>query len=265
MTTRILAALVAAPPFLWCVWVGGLPLGIAMGVLAALALGELAALLAVARPPRDAGIWCLALGLSGTRGLDPVLGVLLAGLAGLALPLAFPPIDPVRVKARISALAGLGLYALPFGLFGALRHGPEGRATVLAVLALIWVQDSGAYFVGRALGRHKFSPQVSPKKTWEGAIGGFATGVPAAIAVFAWAGGEIGRIPGMGPARGVCLLAVAAVAAQLGDLVESGVKRAAGVKDSGTLLPGHGGVLDRFDAFALAVLVVASGLLLARA
>jgi phosphatidate cytidylyltransferase len=124
---------------------------------------------------------------------------------------------------------------------------------LLAVLILVWVADSAAYFVGRALGRHKLAPSISPGKTWEGALGGVAGALVWAIIchrIFedvAW--------PAYLLAAGI--LAAASI---VGDLFESAVKRRAGVKDSGMLLPGHGGILDRIDS-ATAVLPVASLLL----
>ena len=124
---------------------------------------------------------------------------------------------------------------------------------LLAVLALVWVADSAAYFVGRALGRHKLAPSISPGKTWEGALGGVAGALVWAIIcrrIFedvAW--------PAYLVAAGI--LAAASI---VGDLFESAAKRRAGVKDSGTLLPGHGGILDRIDS-ATAVLPIAALLL----
>lgn len=116
----------------------------------------------------------------------------------------------------------------------------------MVLLALVWMQDTAAYFWGRALGRHKLQPFLSPKKTWEGAILGLGTALGAA-----WALGVHGFGLTMGPAR-LAGLGLTAVAAQLGDLGESLLKRNMGAKDSGTLIPGHGGILDRFDSFTYA-------------
>ena len=117
-------------------------------------------------------------------------------------------------------------------------------------LVVSWIGDTGAYYVGRRYGRHKLAPQVSPKKTWEGSI--------ASAAVSSIAGGlALPRlIPGVGIGEALLLALAANVAGQVGDLAESAIKRGAGVKDSGTLLPGHGGLLDRVDSsmFALPVL-----------
>jgi phosphatidate cytidylyltransferase len=144
-----------------------------------------------------------------------------------------------------------GLLLVAFPLTYAIRlHalGREGPRLLLFVLVLIWTSDSAAYFAGRALGKHPFAPHLSPKKTWEGSIAGFASSVLVAFAFMRWLSVPI-----------VILLGAAAVgniAGQVGDLLESAYKRSAGVKDSGALLPGHGGMLDRIDALILAIPVV---------
>ena len=117
---------------------------------------------------------------------------------------------------------------------------------VFGLLLLIWTNDTMAYFVGSQLGRHKLFERISPKKTWEGTVGGGICTV-----LIAW--GLSFLIDDFSPVQWVVLGAVAAVFGTLGDLVESMLKRSVGVKDSGTLLPGHGGLLDRFDAFIFAL------------
>jgi phosphatidate cytidylyltransferase len=117
-----------------------------------------------------------------------------------------------------------------------------GGYTVLVVFASIWVCDSAAYFAGRAFGRHKLFERVSPKKTWEGAIAGFAG------AVVAFAAGKYLALPYMSLAEAILCGVIVGVFGQLGDLAESLLKRDAGVKDSSSLIPGHGGILDRFDS-----------------
>jgi phosphatidate cytidylyltransferase len=127
---------------------------------------------------------------------------------------------------------------------------------VLLLLLLVWGCDSFAYYTGKAFGRRKLAPRVSPNKTWEGTIGGLigATMIGAAAGTW-WV------FPEMGPERGALAGALASSAGQLGDLVESMWKRGAGVKDSGIFLPGHGGFYDRVDSllFAAPVLTVFIG------
>jgi phosphatidate cytidylyltransferase len=149
--------------------------------------------------------------------------------------------DPAK---QVGSLLTTLLYiALPFGLTTwFLADGPE---LFIGFMLLLWTNDTGAYMVGRLLGRTRLLPQVSPKKTVEGLVGGILLAVAAAIIIshqwhilstVHWA---------------VCALVVSLLST-LGDLLESGFKRAAGVKDAGDLLPGHGGILDRFDGFLLA-------------
>ncbi|MBN1946637.1 MAG: phosphatidate cytidylyltransferase [Bradymonadales bacterium] len=124
--------------------------------------------------------------------------------------------------------------------------GDMGRYWLLLLLAITWLGDTGAYFTGRSLGRHKLSPTVSPKKTWEGAVGGLLASVAGGFAVLALTPLALHPL--------VLLAAVipAAVLGQLGDLCESLLKRSWGVKDSGRIIPGHGGILDRIDALMFA-------------
>lgn len=126
----------------------------------------------------------------------------------------------------------------------------ENRHWLLYGLLVNWAGDIGAYYVGRAFGRRKLAPSVSPKKTWEGSIG-------SVIAACLIAGGYLlVFVPGTRLVAAILLTVVANVAGQLGDLAESAMKRGAGVKDSGTLLPGHGGFLDRVDSTLFALPVI---------
>jgi len=129
-----------------------------------------------------------------------------------------------------------------------LRHQPgDGRETIIWIVACIWATDIGAYAVGRTAGGAKLAPRISPGKTWSGLIGGMAWAAVASSAVgYAFGLGHTFSLAAIG--------AGLAVVGQIGDLVESAAKRRAGVKDSGTLIPGHGGLLDRVDGL-LAVLV----------
>lgn len=139
------------------------------------------------------------------------------------------------------------------GNFGTAEGADAGHRWLLVALAIVWAADSGAYFAGRRYGRRKLAPRISPNKTVEGALGGLAAGVAVAI-LGAWFAGAAGSwLP-------VAATAVAAVAFSIvGDLFESLLKRHAGVKDSGDLIPGHGGVLDRIDALLPALPVFLLG------
>jgi phosphatidate cytidylyltransferase len=178
-----------------------------------------------------------------------VFFIFLVGIAILTLATRRPLVETLPA-AGISC-SGLVLVALPL-TFAIRVHGISlvGPWLLLFALVIIWTGDTAAYFVGRAIGRHPFAPHLSPKKTWEGAIASFAGSV--LVALIARHVGKVNietiHLMGMGAAGNV--------AGQMGDLLESAYKRSAGVKDSGALLPGHGGVLDRIDALILAIPVV---------
>jgi phosphatidate cytidylyltransferase len=161
--------------------------------------------------------------------------------------------------------------ALPMALLVEIRRQPAGAIWVIYTLLAVWSGDIFAYFVGKSLGRHRMSPRISPKKTWEGAIASILASVVIGTVWFQHApqvssallrislidrrSGMFGlEQPHLWPI--ILLSAVVNVAAQLGDLLESLIKRGAGVKDSGSILPGHGGMLDRIDAMLFAVSVV---------
>jgi phosphatidate cytidylyltransferase len=183
-------------------------------------------------------------------GLEALLGVaLLWWLVALAWIMAAPR----RVRPWSAGLAGL-LSLVPAWLaLSRLRlETAHGAQWVLFALVLVWMADIGAYFFGRRFGRRRLAPVVSPGKTWEGALGGFA-----ASGVVAVAGGAWFRLP----LEQFLMLCLAAVAFSIvGDLTESLLKRFAGVKDSGTLFPGHGGVMDRIDSVTGAAPVLLLGL-----
>ena len=161
--------------------------------------------------------------------------------------------------------------ALPLGMLVQLREQWAGAFLLLYLLLIVWAGDIFAYFVGRSLGRHLMSPRISPKKTWEGALASMLASLLVGLLLFSYAlpissallrahlieqrDGMFGlQKPLLGPI--LVLSAVLNIAAQLGDLVESLIKRGAGVKDSGSILPGHGGMLDRNDALLFAAPVL---------
>jgi len=125
-------------------------------------------------------------------------------------------------------------------------HGDRGGAWVFLLLTVTWFGDTGAYAAGRIAGRHKLYPKVSPGKTWEGAVGGLAGSFAAAALAHVW------YMPWLGWGHAAALSLPAGALGQVGDLCESLLKRAYGVKDSGVLLPGHGGLLDRIDGVLFA-------------
>lgn len=171
--------------------------------------------LALMSPPPGAGPGFLALGL----------------LVGAAFFI-------VIVTRRPELALGTIYVGLPILSLLLIRHQKEGVVFTLWALSLVWATDIGAYFAGRAIGGPKLAPRVSPNKTWAGLIGGMAATSLLAAALHAYVGL---------PLRLTLATPLLAVLAQAGDLYESWLKRRAGVKDSGTLIPGHGGILDRLD------------------
>jgi phosphatidate cytidylyltransferase len=150
------------------------------------------------------------------------------------------------------ALLGLLYVTLPMSTLNILAFDANGYnpRRIFALLFLIWASDIGAYAAGKTFGKHKMAPQISPGKTWEGWAGGFVLTL-----VVGWAVGFM--LPDMPLAHRLVAAGVVAVFAPLGDLAESMLKRSVGVKDSGSIMPGHGGLLDRFDAFLLVLPVLA--------
>jgi phosphatidate cytidylyltransferase len=201
-----------------------------------------------------------------------VLGV---GFASAIAPFIFLTIAMRRVHlsgaypaAAASAFAFVYI-ALPMAMLVQLRQQWAGAFWLLYLLLVVWAGDIFAYFVGRSVGRHLMAPRISPKKTWEGAAASLAASLVVGTLLFTYALqissfllriGLIQRRDGLLEKQElwpIILLTVALnIAAQLGDLVESLIKRGAGVKDSGNILPGHGGMLDRIDALLFAAPVL---------
>ena len=192
-------------------------------------------------PARLVAIVALALGL--TLGAPFLWGAdrsVVAAIVGLALLVAVLS-NNTRLGFGL-AYAGLPVVALVF-----VRDQPAGFRLAMWTLAIVWATDIGAYFAGRGFGGPRLAPKLSPKKTWSGLIGGMVAALIVGLAI---------AIPGRLPLACYWLGAPLAVLAQLGDIYESALKRQAGVKDSGSLLPGHGGLLDRLDGLVPVAIVV---------
>jgi phosphatidate cytidylyltransferase len=236
--------------FFGCIWfLPARPLLVVAEAVLVLAFVEYARLAEAlgARVPRAASAaatmaMCAALGLGVP--LELPLVAALAGLGALVVGSRVPA--PGVLGDMAAALLPVVYLGLPLGSFVAL-HAFAGREAVMLLLLTIVVSDSAQYFAGRWFGRHQLSPATSPKKTVEGALGGFITAPAVMAAVAPW------WLPGRSTGW-VLLVGLAVVGLGIaGDLFESLLKRSAGVKDSSTLIPGHGGVLDRIDAMLFAV------------
>jgi phosphatidate cytidylyltransferase len=242
---RVVAALVLAPLAIAIAHAGGW-LWAALVTLASIGLYvEWLMIVGAARQRPVIGAGVAALAISGfclaSGRLEASLVVLALGLLGVAL------LSPER---RAWTAAGF-FYAAAAEMASVLVRFDQawGFAALALILLVVWVTDIGGYFAGRGIGGPKLWPRVSPKKTWAGAIGGFAASLAIAGGFAAFGLGKTGTMLVFG--------AVLSIASQLGDLFESAVKRRFGVKDSSNIIPGHGGLLDRLDGFVAAVVLAA--------
>jgi len=242
---RFIAALVLAPAAIAIAYAGGW-LWSALATLAAIGLYvEWLMIVGAVRETRVVASGGVALAIAGfcfaAGRIDASLVALVAGFAVVAW------LAPER---RHWAVLGC-LYAASAEIASVLVRLDQGQGyTALTfVLLIVWVTDIAGYFVGRGMGGPKLWPRVSPKKTWAGALGGFAASLGVSVG-----------FAGMGLGRTLPILLVGAalsIASQLGDLFESAVKRRFGVKDSSQLIPGHGGLMDRLDGFVAAIVLAA--------
>ncbi|MDY6905046.1 MAG: phosphatidate cytidylyltransferase [Thermodesulfobacteriota bacterium] len=166
--------------------------------------------------------------------------------------------SPVSFEAVLKQVAGQVYLSLMFALVVMIHAAPHGATWVLMLLILVFIGDTGAYYTGSYLGRHKLLPLVSPKKTVEGSLGGMAATVAGGMVINAYLPILPWQLdmPQLPWGWGVLFFVVLSVCAQAGDLFESIMKRDAGVKDSGGIMPGHGGLLDRIDGVLFAVPVM---------
>jgi phosphatidate cytidylyltransferase len=242
---RIIAALVMAPLAIAMAYVGG---WLWTGLVTAAAIGLYVEWLTIIgmRKPHLVLVGVLILLGVGWVDVGHINEIYLSALVVLGV-LAVALLSSDR---RFWTALGMG-YALAASIGSSVvRLDPLwGFAALMLVLLVVWATDIGGYFAGRLIGGPKLWPQVSPKKTWAGAIGGFAASLAVAAAFAAF---DLGKI-----LPTLLLSAVFSIASQLGDLFESAVKRRFGVKDSSHIIPGHGGLLDRLDGFVAAIVLAA--------
>ena len=244
---RVLTAVVGIPLMLYLVHAGGVAFSLFVTGIAALCCYEYAMMLRLGgRPVQFLTTVVLGGAFAACAALTVPLGLTLtAGVAVIALVEMFSPAHSLD-RAALTLFGALFAGWMPAHLALIRDLRPHGEAFLFMTFVSVWCMDTAAYAVGKTLGRHPLASVLSPKKTWEGAAGGFAAslGVCSLFSHFvlkdalplSWA---------------LAAGAVIGTAGQLSDLAESMVKRDAGIKDSGALLPGHGGVFDRFDSFIL--------------
>ena len=253
-------ALLPALFLLDSVWFFGVALAITLlgaaeliAILRRLAPGPPYAALYLAVPALSCALVLEATGL-GASDVGAATAGVLTGLVVFSLGLvvvAGAPIEKAAVGGALLALATPYLALTPAAIYRIHRWDPW---LVFLLAAVVVLGDTAAYYAGKSLGRHRMAPIISPKKTWEGAVAGWLTSVTCAVVYSLW------RFDGL-DARLLGVCALSAFAGQIGDLAESTFKRGAEIKDSGNLLPGHGGVLDRIDALLFAAPVFQLGLL----
>jgi phosphatidate cytidylyltransferase len=243
---RLLTALVAIPMVVFLIHWGGLTYSIFIIAITVLALYEYGLILALG------GLEVQRLNLI-LGGAALATGLILGAPQGLVLSAW---LSWVLTRELLSSRRCLGRIALT--LLGAVLLGwmpahlalirdlrPHGERITFMFYFSVWAMDSAAYFMGHLLGRHQLAPKLSPKKSWEGAVAGFIAAMGMVLVFRAFSPEMISK------PRALVLGLLIGVGGQLSDLVESMIKRAVGAKDSGALLPGHGGVMDRFDSFIL--------------
>ena len=250
---RLTTAAIGLPIVIGAVWLGGWPFAIVAGLIAALAAFEfghgwlfpsmeLRSMLPQLFVFGASGLMVAASHQDVTAVWSGLALVGFAAVAGYAPGRFFGPRKPWRVQAW--ALVYVGLLTSTLVLT---RDLEGGRDWVFLGILATFATDTGAYAVGRLIGRHKLAPRISPKKTWEGAVGGYAAGVGAVLGLNAWLDTGESALTMLPFALAMPILS------QSGDLFESWMKRRMGVKDASGLLPGHGGFLDRLDSILFVI------------
>ena len=260
MIQRVLTASVGLPVLLAAVWWGGGWLAVLVALVAVLGIREFYRLLpagAGSLPVIWGALWVVALIFGGqaSDGLDSFLtisAVILGVGSFLSLLWLVAAYQGGRPLVAAAYLLGGGVcigFLLAHGL--ALRDlgdaGSLGRDWLLVALLAVFASDTGAFFTGRALGRHSLAPNISPGKTWEGSAGGLGCAVLSVLVM-----GQLLDL-GIPVWQQAVVGAAAGVAAQSGDLLESKLKRISGVKDTGSIIPGHGGIMDRLDSIVVSI------------
>jgi phosphatidate cytidylyltransferase len=245
LVMRVIAAMVLAPLAIAIAYAGG---WLWTALVTLVVIGLYVEWLAIVGCAREMRVTVLGIAALAVAGLCLAIGWIDAAFAVLAI--GFIGVALIATERRHWTAAGF-FYAAAAEMASVLVRldSAKGLVALIFVLLIVWVTDIGGYFAGRGIGGPKLWPRVSPKKTWAGAVGGFAASLAVACGFAALDFGKTGAL--------LVLAAVLSVVSQLGDLFESAVKRRFGVKDSSQIIPGHGGLLDRLDGFVAAIIVAA--------
>ncbi len=255
LVLRFASGAILFPLAVWFTFLGGMPFALLASAAAAIAASELVLMFGGIGAGEVFGVAVAgAIPLMSAFGTE---GDLLPGWSGLGLAAATVavlvfflfrrgPLEKVPLRLAVVVLSWFYCGLLIASVVGLrLRH---GVGWVILAFAVTWGNDTFAYFAGHAFGKHKLYERISPKKTWEGFLGGAVGSIVCAVAARAILAATTGELAEVGLGATLVTGAGAALLGPLGDLSESMVKRAAGVKDSGKIIPGHGGLLDRIDA-----------------
>ena len=252
---RWITGLAALPFLIYLIYLGGVAFLLLIGLACICSLWEYFRIVfnAERRPRSSIIVWwgyCVSLAILGATHID--------GLSGMAIVVAFNLIivglfsvfiykaNPLVGDIIQKQIQGIVYIPLLLSFLVMIRREPDGMTWIYFLLAIIFAGDISAFYVGSYLGRHKLNPAVSPGKTIEGAIGGLAGNLLAgALGIYFF-------LPALSKAIGIVFFLSVGIAGQVGDLFESELKRSSSIKDSGGLLPGHGGFLDRIDALLFA-------------
>ncbi|MDO4903536.1 MAG: phosphatidate cytidylyltransferase [Limosilactobacillus sp.] len=250
MKTRVITAIIALAVFIPLIVYGGWPLTVAAVVLGIVAMSEILIMKKMFLISFEAiisylGVTLLILPDTWLKFLPTLATRWYAFYILVILLLLHTVIRKQRFSFDDAGVLTLAMMYVGVGFHYFLDIRSYGFIMLLYAMLIVWITDSGAYLIGRQIGRHKLAPKVSPNKTWEGSIGGTvaATVILAIFAYYFTLGEAMGWV--------IAQTLVLSIFGQFGDLIESSLKRYYGVKDSGKILPGHGGILDRFDSMLI--------------
>ncbi|WMS41182.1 phosphatidate cytidylyltransferase [Acuticoccus sp. MNP-M23] len=248
MRLRLMSAAVLIPIVITTAYLGGIPFLLLALIIGAAVFYEWLAMVGAGGMlgPRLTG-WAALAGIAVLAHMSPLPVALAAVAIACGVTAAVGTLQKSFISLRWLA-AGMLYSGLAVVSLVALRKGADGFGAVIFVFLIAWASDTMAFFVGRKVGGPKLWPSVSPSKTWSGAVGGFVAAI-----VF---GAVVGNMLGVPFAAGTLIAAgLVAIGAQSGDLIESAAKRRFSIKDAGTLIPGHGGVMDRVDGLIVSALI----------